>query len=249
MTRPHAIATQLASARSKIDGLRFGQLALFFALFLILVPMLKHGVLVKCILSLLLLNSLLVADAARPGARFLRRIGWSLWAISAVGVLVEEFDVHDALAFAAKSGGIGAHTLLILVCAASILTVLFRPGRVSLDGIFASVVVYQLTGLFFAQLYTLMTLFDPASLQFPGGAPTSDQVVQFDMVYFSFVTLATLGYGDIVPVSDLARSTAILEAITGQFYVAVVVAVLVSAFVAQRLEDQASRAQSDATKQ
>ncbi len=58
------------------------------------------------------------------------------------------------------------------------------------------------------------------------------------MIYFSFVTLATLGYGDILPDSNLTRSVAILEAIIGQFYVAVIVAVLVSAFVSQRMQNQ-----------
>jgi voltage-gated potassium channel len=49
-------------------------------------------------------------------------------------------------------------------------------------------------------------------------------------IYFSFVTLATLGYGDIVPASDVARGLAILEAVIGQFYLTVVVARLVSLY-------------------
>ena len=59
------------------------------------------------------------------------------------------------------------------------------------------------------------------------------------MIYFSFVTLATLGYGDVLPDTNFTRSVSIVEAIIGQFYVAVIVAVLVSAFIAQRMEDQA----------
>lgn len=50
-------------------------------------------------------------------------------------------------------------------------------------------------------------------------------------MYFSFVTLATLGYGDIVPRSDVARSLAIIEAVAGQLYLAVMVARLVSIYV------------------
>jgi voltage-gated potassium channel Kch len=59
-------------------------------------------------------------------------------------------------------------------------------------------------------------------------------VVETDMVYFSFVTLATLGYGDIVPLSSLARSIAVTEALIGQFYVAVVVALLIGAYLSSR---------------
>jgi len=54
-------------------------------------------------------------------------------------------------------------------------------------------------------------------------------------IYFSFVTLATLGYGDLVPNSDLTRGLAVLEAVAGQLYVAVIVARLVGAY-AQRPE-------------
>ena len=52
------------------------------------------------------------------------------------------------------------------------------------------------------------------------------------MMYFSFVTLATLGYGDILPYSEAARMLAVIEAVVGQFYVAVIVAVVVSRFIA-----------------
>ena len=133
-----------------------------------------------------------------------------------------------------------AHIVLVLVCVASILSVVFRAGRVTLDSILASVVAYQLIGFFFAQVYTMMMLLDPTSLHLPGNTASSGEVAQIEMIYFSFVTLATLGYGDIVPVTSLARSVAIIEAMVGQFYVAVVVAVLVSAFVSQKVQDRAN---------
>jgi hypothetical protein len=144
------MVSSIAAVRSRLDAFRFGQLALCFAVFLIVLPLLKHGILIKGILFLLLLNSLLVADAARPGARMLRRIGWALWSISVVGLLVDEFGARHTLAFASKCVGLGAHTLLLLVCAGSILGFVLRARRVNLDSIFASIVVYQLTGLFFA---------------------------------------------------------------------------------------------------
>ena len=154
--------------------------------------------------------------------------------------MVEQFDVHPSIAFVSKALGIGAHIVLVLVCVASILSVVFRAGRVTLDSILASVVAYQLIGFFFAQVYTMMMLLDPTSLHLPGNTASSAEVAQIDMIYFSFVTLATLGYGDIVPVTSLARSVAIIEAMVGQFYVAVVVAVLVSAFVSQKVQDRAN---------
>jgi uncharacterized membrane protein len=70
---------------------------------------------------------------------------------------------------------------------------------------------------------------DSAGIAFPGQAPPE----MFDYLYFSFVTLTTLGYGDITPLSHLSRSIAILLAITGQLYMTVLIAMLVGKFLAR----------------
>lgn len=233
------MATQLDAARSRLEGWQYGQLVVFFILYLIFLPTLAHGFVVKIVASLLLLNSMLVAAAASPHERMLRSGVWALWLFSIAGMMVEEFDVHPSTAFFSKVLGIGAHLLIVILCCIGILSVVFRAGRVTVDGILASVAAYQLIGLSFAQVYTMMVLFDPTSLQLPNNASPSGEVAQIEMIYFSFVTLATLGYGDIVPMTSSARSVAVIEAMVGQFYVAVVVAVLVSAFVSQKLQDQA----------
>jgi hypothetical protein len=54
------------------------------------------------------------------------------------------------------------------------------------------------------------------------------------MIYYSMITLATVGYGDILPLTDTARTLAVLEATVGQFYVAVIVAVFVGMYSSQR---------------
>jgi len=66
-------------------------------------------------------------------------------------------------------------------------------------------------------------------IAFPGQAPPE----MFDYLYFSFVTLTTLGYGDITPLSLLSRSTAVLLAITGQLYMTILIAMLVGKFLAR----------------
>ena len=235
-------ATQVTAARSRFAGWQYAQLAVLFPIFLLLLPFLKHALLAKAILTLLLLNIMLVADSAQPSARFIKPIGWALWSMSSLGMLLDELHLqNDAFALHFKLVGMGAHTLLVAMCAASILSVVFRSARVTLDGIFASVVSYQLLGLFFAQIYTMLLVANPTSLHLPESIEPSGEPLQLEMIYFSFVTLATLGYGDIIPDTNFARSITIIEAIIGQFYVAVVVAVLVSAFVAQRLTELAER--------
>lgn len=70
---------------------------------------------------------------------------------------------------------------------------------------------------------------DMAGIAFPGQHPPES----FDYLYFSFVTLTTLGYGDITPLSHLSRSTAVLLAITGQLYMTILIALLVGKFLAR----------------
>jgi len=184
------------------------------------------------------INTLLVADSNNPNARELRWIGWSLAIVAGVSNVLEELHLSEALTFATKYVAITSHAVLFLFCAASILGIVFRMRRITLDGILASVVVYELIGLVFAQIYTLARLINPVSLQMPPSVAANTENFQVEMIYYSFVTLATLGYGDIVPDTNVTRSVAIVEAVIGQFYVAVVVALLVSAFVAQRMQDQ-----------
>lgn len=99
-------------------------------------------------------------------------------------------------------------------------------GRVDGERIFAALDAYLLAGLVFGVSYWVLEQGWPASF---GEAMTRDLDLG-QAVYFSFVTLATLGYGDIVPASDSARGLAILEAVGGQLYLVVVVARLVSLY-------------------
>jgi Ion channel len=78
-------------------------------------------------------------------------------------------------------------------------------------------------------LYWALERVWPGSLNYGGGIP--DSFSSADGIYFSFVTLATLGYGDFVPKTQVARGLAILEAVVGQLYLGVMVARLVSLYV------------------
>jgi len=100
-----------------------------------------------------------------------------------------------------------------------------RPGPVTSDRLYAAVAVYLLFGLLFACLYTLAADALPeAFASTDGGFP--------DMAYFSFVTLTTLGYGDILPLAKQVRSLAIVEAVCGVLYLALLVARLIGLHIA-----------------
>jgi len=122
-------------------------------------------------------------------------------------------------------------TFCILSCwiAARNVFLLHKADPNSLAGAFC---VYLLIGLIWALLYKLLLLFDLAAFT---GNITAQEEEQFpDLLYFSFVTLASLGYGDVTPTGGLVRTLAYLEAVLGQFYLAVMVASLVGVYSSQR---------------
>jgi amino acid transporter len=106
-----------------------------------------------------------------------------------------------------------------------ILRYIMTEREVTTDTVYGAVCAYILIGLVFAIAYGLLEMFEPGSFR---GITTTDPQLNWDFTYFSLVTMTTLGYGDITPVHELARSMATLQAITGQFYVAVLVARIVA---------------------
>lgn len=88
--------------------------------------------------------------------------------------------------------------------------------------IVAAVAVYLIFGVLFARLYEIVYLFNPTAFSL------NEPMTSFSFVYFSFVTLITIGYGDIVPVSVGARSLSIFEGILGQLYLVILISALVS---------------------
>ena len=102
----------------------------------------------------------------------------------------------------------------------------FGGGAVDHERIFAALDAYLLAGALFGVAYWTLHRIDPASF---AGATVPEMGLSTSM-YFSFVTIATLGYGDIVPVTAPARGLAVVEAISGQMYLAVLVARLVSLY-------------------
>lgn len=119
--------------------------------------------------------------------------------------------------------------LAALLATATAVRHAMRAGPVNAERIFAALDAYLLAGLMFGVCYWLLGETRPASF----GPAAESPLTLPQAIYFSFVTMATLGYGDIVPVSDLARGIATLEAVSGQLYLAVLVARLVSLYARQ----------------
>lgn len=98
---------------------------------------------------------------------------------------------------------------------------------------------YLTMGFVWGFAYALVAKLDPHAFAFATG--DSQRTLQrFEAVYFSFITLTTVGYGDVLPVSNAARMLAILEAIAGVFYLAILVSRLVSLYSGKPQEQRAS---------
>lgn len=121
----------------------------------------------------------------------------------------------DALLFVVATG----------LLAVMVLSQVFRAGPITLHRILGAVAVYLLLGLMWAAAYQLIALQRPAAFRFPEGVTWDQPGI---LLYFSFTTLTTAGYGDITAVDPAARSAAMLEALVGQLFPAILIARLVS---------------------
>lgn len=111
-----------------------------------------------------------------------------------------------------------------LLAAAGTLKFTVQSPSVNSETLYAALSTYLLAGLFFGIIYVAIEFMQPGSFSGP------DEFNEASAIYYSFVTLATLGYGDFLPRSELARGVATFEVIGGQLYLAVMVARLIGAF-------------------
>jgi voltage-gated potassium channel Kch len=115
----------------------------------------------------------------------------------------------------------GSYTLVLALCFPAILRRAFLHRKVSLNTVAASLAAYLLLGLIFASAYRFINVLNPPFFN-------QSHINGFTYVYFSYITLTTVGYGDFVAANDAGRAVAILEAIFGQVFLVTIVAMVVS---------------------
>jgi hypothetical protein len=127
-------------------------------------------------------------------------------------------------------------TILFLVFTlVSLLRAVLSDERVTHDTIYGALNVYLLMALGWSMAYLLLVNLQPHAFIAGAGRPTRT-LGWFDCQYYSIVTLTTLGYGDIVPMTAQARSLSMMEAMSGTMYVAVLIARLVGLHAARKSE-------------
>lgn len=227
---PKVIAAQL-------QKYRFLQLTIMLILMLLLTPVLVRYRILGALAEVVMLDSLVVAASASSLGRKMR---WPLlitWGVAigsfAVGLLLLP-PAHNHLAFVLCSF---FYTLFSLGCTVAVLSFVAESHQgVNMDAILASVAAYVLLALSFSCLFSLLAMFDPQSFQpYTILSPKHPAHVYLTMIYFSLITLTTVGYGDITPFSGFAQMFSGVEALIGQLYLAILVAYLVGSHLSARL--------------
>ena len=131
----------------------------------------------------------------------------------------------------------GTSLLSLVLLLAIVLGQTLRSGPITFHRIQGAVAAYVLLGVIWAYAYSLIALLRPGAFSGPVRAADGPRA----WFYFSFVTLTTVGYGDVLPVHPAARSLATLEAVTGTLYIAILVSRLVSLAVAPPRKDSPDR--------
>jgi voltage-gated potassium channel len=144
--------------------------------------------------------------------------------------LLAEHGMHGLLKMAFFAQLVAVLAFLIYCVIASV-SLLLKMRLVSTNEICATVNLYLILGIAWAYGYMLLETCDPDAFT----PQAAGRTVGLQMLYFSFVTLTTLGYGDVTACSDIARMLTVTEAIIGNLYVAVVVTYLLSVHIDQRM--------------
>lgn len=210
--------------RSAIGDLSLSALTALLVVFVfVLSPLAELGLLHRHWTEIAFAAILLSGIAARRHQSLLERLFVGA-AVLAIGLRVlnlllpdESIRVVDSLVLIATFGLLAAVTLARTL----------RPGEITMHRLQGAIAAYMLVGLMFAHGYRLVASGTPGAF-LAGGAPADYGTIVPKLVYFSFVTLTTLGYGDITPAHPYARSLVMLESLFGILYPAILIARLVS---------------------
>ena len=196
-------------------------LALLFFLFPFVEDVKGGDLIVSLLLSLVLLSGVL-AVAHRKGV-LLTALVLAIPAIA--GRWINHFwpDVVRPAVF------LTAALLLTAFVVVNLLRFVLRAPSVNVEVLCASISAYLMLGLMWTMAYWLVDQLTPGAFSFNTNAG-KQSMNGFNAFYFSFITLSTVGYGDITPVSRIARWLAAMEAMTGLLYVAVLIARLVALY-------------------
>ena len=228
-----------AVTHKKRNRAPFGLLLGALILFLFLVPIVGETEAGKTIVSLGF-TGILVAGlgVARQSSRFLL-IAIVLIVANLVAQWVDQFIHADGSGSTVTRSLLGAAYFSYLVIA--LIRLLLHEREVSVDTILGGINVYLLIAIVFAQLHSVLECLSPGAYQQGGVAldqlpGAADGPPPATFLYFSFVTITTLGYGDVSPIIPVAEFLSVAEAVIGQLYIAILIGGLVALLISGRID-------------
>jgi len=202
------------------DSGPYGLLVLLFVTIFVLAPLLSARIVAPLILEIAF-ALIFVAGAFNVNSRAsVRGLVLVLAALSVVTGKLGPSSSERAVVVADMVLSVG----MLAVCTVLMIKRFVVRGCEAAHRIAGAVAVYLLLGFIWTRLYQIVELVSPGAFQVPQGESPNGA----NLGYFSFVTLATLGYGDISPVNIVARDLAVLEAIMGQLYLVILISRLVA---------------------
>jgi hypothetical protein len=225
-------AKSISGHYEKLRGRRLSMIELLATLVLMIViaPFLRDlriGSLIETVLLTLVLLAALVVIGAGRGMRVLAVV----LAVPAVaGKWINHFrpDVVP-VEFVLITG-----LLFVALVVVHLLRFTLRAPQVNVEVLCAAISNYLMLGLLWSFAYQLTARLITDSFVFSSGPASTRTIDGFNSLYFSFVTLSTIGYGDITPLSGVSRMLAIVEATMGMFYMTVLVARLVALYSSEK---------------
>ena len=227
---------------TEMVGTRYGALLLVLFGNLVLFSFLDHQSAIRWLLDLSILALIGSTLHAVSGRRWLRAYVMIV-GIGAIvlGTIAREMEIDAAFPVATL-----AKTALYGVVIVVIFKDVVERREVDMDAVLGACCVYLLIGLAWESVYTFVDWQTPNSFSLPAGTPVSEgaaspALIQSDLMYFSLITMTTIGYGDITPVSAPARILSALQGVVAQLYLAIIIARLVGMELAHRRDRPSQR--------
>lgn len=216
--------------RDGVERTNFYYLLVALLIFLVVIPLVDDlGIGGAPIIRGLVFSGLLLIGvwSLREGGRYFQ----AGMAFVVIGVVLNVFAANTESPFLLYSSFLSLIGFLLVAIVFTLRQVAIGT-EISGNRIAGAICVYLLLGVIWALSYAIVERAMPGS--FTGFAAWVDRGFDSEWIYFSFVTMTTLGYGDLLPISATARAMAYMQAVFGMFYIAILVAGLVGAYISDR---------------
>jgi hypothetical protein len=226
------MASENAQNKQRVSSIASGKFFFLFIFLLVDLALYPYGTHQGSISLWFRLLNVFVVIASVYAVSF-RRWTWIIALVLAIPVSLHRGIIHEIVASKLDLGGTGLSVAFDIFIIIVIFKSAFEAREVTANSIFAAVSIYLLIGFTFANIYDMLVALQPSAFYLDPVLNHRTSPTQFDLTYYSFVTMTSLGAVGISPVSDQARSLSIIESVLGILYLGVLVSRLIAIYKPQ----------------